>query len=165
MHQRVSRRWPVSLADYDGPRLYLGLRSAAVSPGDAGKSLRARLLAFPPRSSSPIESIYNIWQDVYMKYPTAANPENDGREHRRSALKEKHFELTVMKTGNTEPCLCPNWDLLAPPVRRGASSTRKACSQTAYIHTGTAARTSQARRAGRGSLPRDILITRSTRYL
>jgi hypothetical protein len=147
------------------PAPYLGLRTAAVSPGGAGKSLCPRLLAIPPRSSSSVESIYNICQDLYMKCPTTVNHENGRREHPRSGLKEKHFEQTVMKTGNTEPCLCPNWDLLAHPVRRGASSTRISCSQTAYIDTGTAARTSQARRAGGSSLPRDILITRSTRYL
>jgi hypothetical protein len=144
-------------------RTLSGLRTAAVSPGGAGKSLCPRLLAIRPRGSSFIESIHNIRQDVYVKLQTTVNQEDGSCEHRRSGCKEKNFGRTVMKTGNTEPCLCPNWDLLAHPVRRGASFTRKSCSQTAYIHTGTAARTSQARRAEGSSLPRDTLITRSKR--
>ncbi len=164
MFQRVSRQWPVFLADSEDPRLYLRLRTVTASPGGAGKSLWPQLLAFPPRYSSPMESIYNICQVDFLKCPTAGNPEEGGREHRRSSLQENNFEQTMMKMGNTKPCLCPNWDLLARPARRGASSTRKPCSQAAYVHAGTAARTSHARRVGRTSLPRDTLITRSKRY-
>jgi len=87
-------------------------------------------------------------QDVFPKFPTAESLVKGGLEHRLRGPQDEHFEQTVMKTGNTKPCLCLNRDLLAPPARRGASSTRKSCSQAAYVRTGTAARTSHARRVG-----------------
>ena len=76
MYQRVHRRWPVFLADSDGPRLYLGLWTVTASPGGPSKSLCLRILAFSPRYASNMESIYNICQDVFMKCLTAGKPGN-----------------------------------------------------------------------------------------
>jgi hypothetical protein len=103
-------------------------------------------------------------QDVFLKFPTAESLGKGGLEHRRRGPQDVHFEQTVMKTGNTKPCLCLNRDLLAPPgqARRVIHAEILQPGSVCPYRDGG----SHEPRPVRGSvrLPRDTLITRSKRY-